>query len=165
MQPLTPDDVRAVLHRFDPSIEITLFEVSTATSELAAAAIGCEVSQIAKSICFMVDGKPVVVVTSGDQQVDDRKVAGLFNVGRKKVKMAKPEECIEIFGYAPGSVPPVGHRSADVVVYLDATLQRHSLLYPAGGSASAIFKVTLAQLQALTKAAFADVVRTTGESD
>jgi prolyl-tRNA editing enzyme YbaK/EbsC (Cys-tRNA(Pro) deacylase) len=163
MQPLTPDDVRAALHKIDPTIEITLYAVSTATSELAADAIGCEVAQIAKSICFMVDSKPVVIVTSGDQQVDDRKIAGLFNVGRKKVKMAKPEECIAIFGYAPGSVPPIGHRAENVTVYLDETLQRHTTVYPAGGSASAIFKVSLAQLQAITQATFADVVRTGGE--
>ena len=159
MEPLTPADVKPVLEAFDPTIKILAFETSTATSELAAEAIGCKVSQIAKSICFIIDETtPVVVITSGDQQVDDRKVAALFNVGRKKVKMAKPDECVSIFGYVPGSVPPVAHRTP-VKIYLDATLKRHTDVYPAAGSASACFGITLEGLQKLTGGTFADVVR------
>lgn len=159
MQALTPVDVQRALHAVDPNIHLFFFEVSTATSELAAAAIGCEVSQIAKSICFFVDEQPILVVTSGDQQVDDRKIAARYNVGRKKVKMAKADECIATFGYAPGGVPPIGHRANNIHILLDATLQRHEIVYPAGGSANAIFKVTLSQLQAITHGTFADVVR------
>jgi Cys-tRNA(Pro) deacylase len=159
MEPLTPADVKPVLEAFDPNIKILAFETSTATSELAAEAIGCKVSQIAKSICFMIEEKtPVVVITSGDQQVDDRKVAALFNVGRKKVKMAKPDECVSVFGYVPGSVPPVAHRTP-VKIYLDETLKRHTDVYPAAGSASACFGITLEGLQKLTGGTFADVVR------
>ncbi|MCU0512184.1 MAG: YbaK/EbsC family protein [Anaerolineae bacterium] len=162
MQPLTPEAVGAVLAAFDPSLKIMFFEVSTATSELAAAAIGCQVGQIAKSICFMVEGQPLIVVTSGDRQVDDRKVAALLNVGRKKVKMATPDECLRIFGYVPGSVPPVAHRTAGIKLLLDATLQRHTMVYPAAGSASACFGLTVTQLAALTGGTFADVVRDSG---
>jgi prolyl-tRNA editing enzyme YbaK/EbsC (Cys-tRNA(Pro) deacylase) len=158
MEPMTPADVQPVLEAFDPNIKILFFETSTATSELAAQAIGCQVSQIAKSICFMVEESPVVVITRGDQQVDDRKVAALFNVGRKKVKMAKADECISIFGYVPGSVPPVAHRTP-VKIFLDETLKRHTNVYPAAGSASACFGITLEGLQKLTGGTFADVIK------
>ena len=89
MQPLTPDHVRTVIESANLGLHVQEFTESTATSELAAAAIGCEVGQIAKSICMIVNGNPILVVASGDQQVDDRKIATMFEVGRKKVKLAK----------------------------------------------------------------------------
>jgi prolyl-tRNA editing enzyme YbaK/EbsC (Cys-tRNA(Pro) deacylase) len=109
MDALTVADVQAALDQFGLGITITQYQETTATSQQAADRIGCELGQIAKSICFMVklpDGeKPVLVITSGDQRVDDRKIAALVGVSRKNVRTAKPEECVAVFGYAPGSVP------------------------------------------------------------
>lgn len=160
MQPLTPDDVQRAIDAFDPTIRIQHFETSTATSELAAAAIGCELGQIAKSICFLVDGQPVLVVASGDQLVDDRKLASYFKVGRKKVKLAKPEDCLTIFGYLPGGVPPVGHRTPGITVLLDETMRRFAVMYAAAGTSQDNFGVALPQLEAMTGGTFADVVKT-----
>src|SRR5687768_14006269 len=123
MQALSPNDVQAALDKYDLGLKLVTYEANTATSELAAAAIGCTVAQIAKSICFIVNDAPILVVTSGVNTVDDKKIAGLLDVGRKKVKMAKPDECIAIFGFPPGGVPPVGHRSEDIKTYLDKDLQ------------------------------------------
>ena len=72
MVSLTSDHVQKVLDTFNLGIQIRFFENSTATSQLAADEIGCELGQIAKSICFIVEDKPVVVIASGDQRVDDR---------------------------------------------------------------------------------------------
>src|SRR5215216_3001729 len=94
MEPLTPKDVQFVLDKFALDIHIRYFENSTATSQLAADEIGCELGQIAKSICFIVDDKPVVVIASGDQRVDDRKIAALLGVSRKQVKFASAEQCV-----------------------------------------------------------------------
>ncbi len=162
MQPLTTDDVRRALHAVDPSIELLEFEESTATSELAAAAIGCEVAQIAKSICLLVNGTPVLVVMSGTRQVDDKKVAALYEVGRKKVKMAKADQCIEIFGYPPGGVPPVGHRSEGIIIHLDESLHGFDRVYAAAGSASVNFGVTPHQLQQITGADWIDLAKDGG---
>ncbi|MCA9915013.1 MAG: YbaK/EbsC family protein [Anaerolineae bacterium] len=159
MQPLTPDDVRRALHAVDPSIELLHFEESTATSELAAAAIGCEVAQIAKSICLLVNGTPVLVVMSGTRQVDDKKVAALYEVGRKKVKMAKADECIEIFGYPPGGVPPVGHRTEGITIYLDESLHHFERIYAAAGSASVNFGVSPHQLETITGGQWIDLAK------
>lgn len=160
MQTLTPDDVQAVLDAVLPGTKIRFFEESTETSQMAADAIGCEVGQIAKSICFMINKEtPVLVVTSGDQLVDDRKIAGLFEVGRKKVRLAKPEQCIEIFGYAPGGVPPVGHRSDNIVVYLDESLKRFDDIYAAGGTANTIFPMTPNSLKDATGGTYVNVVK------
>lgn len=159
MEALTPDHVQAALNALHLGITIRLFPHSTATAHLAAEVIGCEVGQIAKSLCFMVQDHPILVIASGDQRVDDRKLATLLGVTRKVVTFATPDQCVEYWGYAPGSVPPVGHRQKPHAVYLDDALQRYTHIYPAGGANNAIFGVTLAQLVQLSDGTFVDVKR------
>ena len=154
---LSPNDVQRALDALGLAIQIQFFESSTATSQQAADSIGCELGQIAKSLAFMVNGEPVMVVASGDQRVDYRKLAALFDVSRKKVKTASAEECIEIFGYAPGGVPPVGHRTDGIPIYLDDSLRRYDLIYAAAGAHNAIFPIALDQLATATGGTFADV--------
>lgn len=160
MQPLTTTDVQAALDQLGLGIQIRLFDSSTATSQQAADNIGCELGQIVKSLCFIIDGQPIVVLASGDQRVDDRKLAEFYGVGRKKVKIASAEECVAIYGYEPGGVPPVGHRTPGLPIYIDDSLQRYVMLYAAGGAHNAIFPITLAQLTAATGGTIADVKRT-----
>lgn len=159
MQPMTADDVQAALRQRGLNIEFRFFDNSTATSQMAADNIGCELGQIVKSLCFIVDGQPILVLASGDQRVDDRKLAELYNVGRKKVKIATPEECVEIYGYAPGGVPPIGHRTSGLPTYIDDSLLRYEQLYAAGGAHNAIFPITTQQLIDVTGGTVADVVR------
>ncbi len=159
MQPLTPEDVQSALDRFEMGVKIRFFENSTATSQLAADEIGCQLGQIAKSICFMVNGQPMLVIASGDQRVDDRKLAALMNVSRKQIKLATAEQCVEVFGYAPGGVPPVGHRMTIPTVFIDDSLKRYKQVYPAGGSSNAIFGLKLDQLVQMSNGTFADVKR------
>lgn len=150
MQPLTPQHVQTVLDGFGLGLKVTYYDQSTATSQQAADAIGCELGQIAKSLCFIVDGQPILIVASGDQRVDDRKLADKFGVGRKKVKTAKPDECLAIYGFAPGGVAPVGHRTPDIPVYIEDSLLRYEQVWAAAGSANANFGLTVAQLRDIT---------------
>ena len=159
MHPLTPADVQAALDSFGFGIQMIFFDDSTATSQMAADKIGCELAQFVKSLAFIVDEQPILVLASGDQRVDDRKIAALYNVGRKKVRVATPEECIAIYGYAPGGVPPLGHRTLGIPTYLDDMLQRHEQLYAAGGAHNAIFPVTRTQLVQLSDGRWLDVAR------
>jgi prolyl-tRNA editing enzyme YbaK/EbsC (Cys-tRNA(Pro) deacylase) len=159
MDVFTHTDVQAALDAFGLNIQIRLFENSTATSQMAADNIGCELGQIVKSLAFIVDGQPIVVLASGDQRVDDRKLAALYNVGRKKVKTATPEQCIAIYGYAPGSMPPLHYRTAGIPVHIDESLRRYTQIYAAGGAHNAIFPLTLEQLARISGGAFADVAR------
>lgn len=159
MEILTPDHVQAVLDTFELGLRVQFFEESTATSQEAADAIGTELGTIVKSLCFLVAGQPVVVLAAGDQRVDDRKLAALYDVGRKKVKVAKAEQCVAIFGYAPGGVPPVGHRTPDIPVYIEDSLARFEQLYAAAGSPNAIFPVTFEQLLHITGGEVADLKR------
>jgi prolyl-tRNA editing enzyme YbaK/EbsC (Cys-tRNA(Pro) deacylase) len=159
MEALTSQHVQAALDKLNLGIAIRFFDNSTATSQMAADNIGCELGQIVKSLAFIVDEKPILVLASGDQRVDDRKLAAMFNVGRKKVKVATPEQCIDIYGYAPGGVPPLAHRTADLPKYIDDSFKRYEQLYAAGGAHNAIFPITLEQLLTVTGGTFADVRR------
>ncbi|MCA9909151.1 MAG: YbaK/EbsC family protein, partial [Anaerolineae bacterium] len=124
MQPFTSEHVQMALDQHGLGVKIHHFETTTATSQQAADNIGCQLGQIIKSIAFIVDDRPILVLTSGDQRVDDKKIAALYNVGRKKVRVATPEQMVEIYGYAPGSMPPLAHRTNSLDIYIDATLQR-----------------------------------------
>lgn len=157
MTSLTPGDVQAALDAWNMGLKIHFFETSTATSQLAADNIGCELGQIAKSLCFFVEDRPLLVIASGDQRVDDKKLAAIFDVGRKKIKVATADQCIDVFGYAPGGVPPVGHRTKDITVLLDDSLQRFQQVYAAGGEHNAIFGLTIDQLAQISGGRIADV--------
>lgn len=159
MQPLTPDHVQNALDQFNLGLKVEYYTETTATSQQAADAIGCELGQIAKSLCFIVDGNPILVVASGDQRVDDRKLADKFGVGRKKIKTAKPEECIAIYGFAPGGVSPVGHRTPNIPIYIDQSLQRFERIWAAAGSANANFSLTVDQLLTITAGEIIDCAK------
>ena len=160
MQAMGFTDVQAALEQLQFNIQIIKFDGSTATSQMAAQQVGCEPGQIVKSLGFMIDKTaPILVLASGDQTVDERRLAAMFGVGRKKARMMKAEQCVAILGYAPGGVPPIGHRQAELPVYLDETLKRYETVYAAGGTAQTIFPIALTALQQVTGATFADVVR------
>ena len=159
MEALTPDHVQKILDGFGLGLSVRHFTETTFTSEDAARAIGCEVGRIAKSMCLMVDGRPVLVVASGDQRLSDAKLARYFGVGRKKVKIASPEQCVEIFGYPPGGVSPVGHRTEGILILLDETLARHPEIHAAAGTSNDNFTLTFEQLQLLNGGAVVDCVR------
>jgi prolyl-tRNA editing enzyme YbaK/EbsC (Cys-tRNA(Pro) deacylase) len=132
------------------------FEESTHSSAEAAAAIGCDVAQIAKSMMFRAaDGRPVLVVASGANRVDERKVAALLG---QKIKRADPDFVLASTGIAVGGVAPVGH-PVPPVTFLDRDLERYETVWAAGGSPNAVFALTPADLVRLTGAAFGDVTK------
>lgn len=158
MQVFGVAEVRLALREFELDVEVVEFANSTATSQQAADNIGCELGQIVKSLGFMINKTtPVLVLASGDQSVDERKLAALCGVGRKKARMMTPEQCVTQLGYRPGAVPPIGHRSDGVAVYLDRSLQRFEIVYAAGGAANAIFPMPLLTLKRVARGVYADL--------
>ena len=119
------------------------FEVSSATVELAAQALGCEGARIAKSLAFMVDGEPVLVVTAGDAKIDNRKFKEFFHT---KAKMTTPEETVNRIGHAIGGVCPFALKEG-VTVYLDVSLRRFETVYPACGSGNSAIELTIEELE------------------
>lgn len=159
MDAFTPAYVQTILDRFEMGLQVVHFENTTFTSQDAALAIGCELGQIAKSMCLMVAGSPVLVVASGDQQLADAKLARHFQVGRKKVKIATADQCVEIFGYPPGGVAPVGHRTEGIQIIIDETLGRWQEIHAAAGTAHDNFTLTFEQLKAITGGTVLDCVK------
>lgn len=158
MEARTSEDVQAALDALGLEIQVERFETSTATSQEAADSIGTALGSIAKSLCFVVDGEPLVVIASGDQRVDDRKLGALREVSRKKVKIANDEATIAATGYAPGGVPPIGHVQV-LPVYIDEMLSRFELVYAAAGSPNAIFPIPYATLVEVTGGEVVDIAK------
>lgn len=158
MEPLTPGDVQAALDALGLNIRVQRFDASTATSQQAADAIGTELGSIVKSLCFFLGDEPVIVLGSGDQRMDDRKLAALRGVSRGKVRMATAAETIEVAGYAPGGVPPVGHRTR-LATYVDDMLARYETVYAAAGASDAIFPIAFRTLVEKTGGTVVDIAR------
>jgi prolyl-tRNA editing enzyme YbaK/EbsC (Cys-tRNA(Pro) deacylase) len=119
------------------------FEVSSATVELAAQAVGCEPARIAKSLSFKVDEEPILIVAAGDVKVDNAKYKAHFS---KKAKMLTPDEVEELIGHAVGGVCPFGINEG-VIVYLDESLKRFDTVFPACGSNNSAIELTIKELE------------------
>ena len=154
----TPQDVQADLDSLGLDIHVQIFEASTATAPQAAAAIGTELGSIVKSLCFVVDGEPLLVLAAGDRLVDDRKLAALYGVGRKKVHIADAETTLQATGYAPGGVAPLGH-PRPLTILIDSTFERYEVVYAAAGSPNAIFPIPLKTLVQITGGQLADLAK------
>jgi Cys-tRNA(Pro) deacylase len=155
---LTSTDVQTAIEALGLEIQIMTFDISTATAPQAAEAIGTELGSIVKSLCFIIADQPVIVLAAGDQRIDDRKLGTLYDVGRKKVKIADAETTIGRTGYAPGGVPPIGHRT-HLPVLIDQTLARFETVYAAAGSANSICSMPFETLVSITNGRIADVAK------
>ena len=119
------------------------FPVSSATVELAAAALGCEGCRIAKTLSFLVDGGPVLVVAAGDARIDNGKFKAFFHT---KSRMLSPQEAADLVGHAVGGVCPFGVNEG-VKTYLDVSLGRFETVFPACGSSNSAIELTLPELE------------------
>ena len=132
--------VAAAARSLGLTIDIVTFKESTRTAEDAAAAIGCAVGQIVKSLVFTVRGEPVVALVSGSNQLDTRKLAALFGVGRKQVERANADTVRAATGFAIGGVPPFGY-TASPAVYIDADFARYEVIWAAAGTPNTVFAI------------------------
>jgi prolyl-tRNA editing enzyme YbaK/EbsC (Cys-tRNA(Pro) deacylase) len=156
MKPAGSDGALRIQAILGDAFNVLEFEQSTHSSAEAAAAIGCEVTQIAKSMLFRAaDGRPVLVVASGTNRVDEKKVAALLG---QKVTRADAAFVVDRTGFVVGGVPPVGHATAPVT-FLDRDLRRYPTIWAAAGSPNAVFALTADELVRLTGAKFVDVAK------
>ena len=118
-------------------------EASTATVADAAAALGVEPGMIAKTMSFLQDDQPILILTEGTARVDNRKYKDTFH---SKAKMIPFEEVEQWIGHAPGGVCPFGINDG-VKVYLDESLRRFETVYPAAGDAHSAVKLTIPELE------------------
>lgn len=137
------EKVREYFKQFGIDGRILEFDVSSATVELAAEAVGCEGKRIAKTLSFLVDGGAVLIVCAGDTKVDNPKYRAEFHT---KAKMLSFEQVEELIGHAVGGVCPFAVNEG-VRVFLDESLKRFETVYPACGSSNSAIELTLEELQ------------------
>lgn len=112
---------------------------SSATVELAAAALGVEPARIAKTLSFNAGGETVLIVTAGDMKIDNRKYKEFFHC---KAKMLSPEEVLTATGHAIGGVCPFALPTPPPTVYLDVSLKRFNTVFPACGSSNSAIELS-----------------------
>ena len=140
---MSVEKVRAYLTPYGVTQRIRELEVSSATVELAAAALGVAPARIAKTLSFKVGERPILVVAAGDARIDNSKYKHFFGV---KARMLTPEEAVEHIGHAVGGVCPFA-LPEDVSVYLDESLRRFETVFPAVGSAASAIELTCPELE------------------
>jgi Cys-tRNA(Pro) deacylase len=146
--------VRAHAARHGLEIGVRRFPEGTHTAQDAAAAIGCDVAQIVKSLVFLAAGDPVVVLVSGSDRVDESKLAAVRGVA--SVRRATANEARDATGFVVGGVPPFGHK-APVPVVVDGGLLRHDEVWAAAGLPDAVFPIRPEDLVRIAAATEADV--------
>lgn len=137
------DKAREHLKKYGLEDRVKEFDVSSATVELAAKAVGVEPCRIAKTLSFMTKEGPILIVAAGDARIDNKKYKDQFHV---KAKMLTPEEVIELVGHAVGGVCPFGIKEG-VFVYLDESLKRFETVFPACGSSNSAIELTISELE------------------
>ena len=142
------DKVKEYFKQYNIEDRIQEFDVSSATVELAAMALGCEGKRIAKTLSFLVDDKALLVVAAGDAKVDNPKYKATFSC---KAKMLSYEQVEELVGHAVGGVCPFAIPE-DVTVYLDESLKRFDTVFPACGSSNSAIELTIAELEKYSNA-------------
>ena len=133
------------LARYGREGDVMEFETSSATVELAAAAVGCEPARIAKTLSFSVGDRVALVVCAGDARIANPKFKEVFGC---KAKMLSPDEAESRIGHAVGGVCPFGVGD-ECDVYLDESLRRFDVVYPACGSANSAIALTPDELAAI----------------
>lgn len=137
------EKVKDYFEKYGIADRVHEFEVSSATVELAAKALGCEPCRIAKTLSFIVDGSPILIVAAGDAKIDNQKYKAQFGT---KAKMLTPDEAVSLIGHAVGGVCPFAVNDG-VTVYLDVSLKRFDMVFPACGSSNSAIELTIDELE------------------
>ena len=137
------EKVKEYFRKFGIEDRVLEFDVSSATVELAAEAVGCEPERIVKTLSFKIDDRPVLIACAGDAKIANPKYKAEFG---QKAKMLTPDEAIELVGHAVGGVCPFAINDG-VDVYLDESIKRFDTVYPAAGSDNSAIGLTPDELE------------------
>jgi prolyl-tRNA editing enzyme YbaK/EbsC (Cys-tRNA(Pro) deacylase) len=140
---MSVEEVKSYFEKYNMKERILEFEVSSATVELAAAALHCEPARIAKTLSFIVGEQVILIVTAGDSRIDNAKYKALF---KAKAKMLVSDETVNLIGHAVGGVCPFAVKEG-VSVYLDESLKKFKTVFPACGSDNSAIELTIEELE------------------
>ncbi|HSX20133.1 MAG TPA: YbaK/EbsC family protein [Gammaproteobacteria bacterium] len=129
--------------------EVKELSASTRTAQDAAAAIGCEVSQIVKSLIFKTKTthKPVLILASGTNRVNEKSIESVIN---EKITKADADFTRDVTGFAIGGIPPVGHKTTIDLIFIDQDLLNFSNVWAAAGTPNAVFNINVTDLVEMT---------------
>ena len=154
MKPVQHSTAARVQELLGSQYTVLEFDQPTRSAAEAAEAIGCTIAQIAKSLVFAgPDNEPVLIVASGINQVDEKKVGALLGgaIGQADAAFVKKNT-----GFSIGGVPPLGHVKHPTIL-LDRDLERFTEIWAAAGTPNAVFKLTPVQLQSLTGGDYCEI--------
>ena len=140
---MSAEKVYNYFKKFNMENRILTFDVSSATVNLAAKAVGCEPAKIAKSLTFAVDNMPIMIVTAGDAKIDNSKFKAFFQT---KAKMLSAKEVEDLIGHSVGGVCPFAIND-NVQVFLDVSLKRFATVFPAAGSSNSAIELHINELE------------------
>lgn len=149
-----PERVQAALEAAGLNVDIVRLQESTRTAQLAADAIGAALGSIVKSLLFLADGAPVLVLVAGDCRADPAKLKR--HLGARRVMIADAERVKEETGFSIGGVPPVGHKQP-LQTWIDNSLSRFKTVYAAAGHPCTVFPIAFETLVGVTGGQVADV--------
>lgn len=141
------EKVKQYFHEFGLEDRVKVLSQSSATVEAAAVAVGCEPARIAKTMSFFVGNEAILIVAAGDVKIDNKKYKEFFH---QKAKMIPFDEVEKYVGHAPGGVCPFVIPEG-VKVYLDVSLKRFEIVYPAAGTGSSAVELSVDELAKYSK--------------
>jgi len=130
----------------------------TSTAEAAAWAVNAPLGSIVKSLIFLADDAPLLVLVAGDQRADPKRLRAALGLSKRRLRIAQPDEVLAHTGFEVGGVPPLGHRRP-LRTLIDRTLSRFETVWAAAGSANAVFPIRFEQLVSLTDGQILDLVQ------
>lgn len=153
---MTPEDLQQFVNA--NGIEATILPMTQHTSTVidAAMALGADTDQIIKSLVFMANGSPLLVINNGLARVDRRKLAACLEINYKKVRFASPEQALAFTGYMVGSMPSFGHKQAMHTI-VDTNVPGMDIIFAGGGGIDAMMRLTSQELLRVTRAKVVDV--------
>lgn len=148
---MSVEEVREYLKKYNKDDDVIEHEVSSATVELAAQAVGVIPARIAKTLSFKnkAEDNAILIVTAGDAKIDNKKFKAEFG---HKAKMLTPEEVLEYIGHGIGGVCPFALKNDNVGVYLDISMKRFDTIFPAAGSSNSSIELTCDELEKFSNA-------------
>jgi prolyl-tRNA editing enzyme YbaK/EbsC (Cys-tRNA(Pro) deacylase) len=157
MQPVakTPADLTRFIADHGISAELVAARHETPTVALAAQAMGCQVEQIIKSVLFLVKNgaspSPALVIANGEMPIDFRRLADLFAVSRKRIRLASAADVLAITGFPAGGVPPFGFEQA-LPTFVDYAVREWPVVYGGGGDERTLLRLSPDELLRVTSA-------------
>ena len=142
---MTPADLARYIAQHDIDARLISDIGDTPTVPTAAAALGVDVDQILKTLLFFIRGEPYIVISHGTEPVPERVLADHFGVGKRQIKLARPQQVLEETGYPVGGVPPIGHRNPHPVILAQSILD-FDIVFGGGGDDKTMLRIPVSEL-------------------